>query len=235
MRAHAVYSITQSKNLAAHTALIDFSPNFSQKENDLLRGVPHKMKNAFQEALSGKNKERLKVACNLILKTNQYGMFPAVVTAVEKSAGLSEDLLDTLVQLSRDYYQVFQKTLQNPKKSSKYYLRSHIVNSLAKSVNRFEQHRCQEILLAYLSLTPISHYFVKQLFSGEHSELQKATLNLLRFSEHPNLILLSLDLICRAKPSPVLVSLVASRTDWEFIKALLQMITKDTQGLIIRH
>ncbi len=179
----------------------------------------------LRDSILGTDPHLFKNACNAAVWFREYDLIPTLLSALEDLDNDQPDLLaETLSDLVNQLYEELEGRrspldMRDPK-----LVRRYVLESLERSVKRFEKHQRREILNAFLLLAGHGNSAMTWILQNPHHTVYRETAELLCESLYEGHMRLLISFLDQSRPPPALLAAIARRTDRIFIEALLARI-----------
>lgn len=228
IRLGAIHGLVVRRNPEGHSQILARFPTFNDEELAELAATlirsQHKMLATLRDVLLSDDQRLCDNACHVILMGRVYQIIPTLVEVAEYSTHRhSEQALATLVQLASLFHrETFARGAD--KTCEPGIVRRQILPSLEMSVVRYDEHRRQEIIDAFLLVVPpTNETFLKILRERSHCCHQPVLNSLSTSAVVPILDLLTRLLHDMDIPVSALKA-IGARLDRKFLDYLLHNI-----------
>jgi len=191
---------------------------------DAYRATPHCAAPALKFALMGVDATLCKNACDLVLLTHDFDLFPTLVKAAENSShSLADHMLATITSLAEQLHEELSSWSVTSEHSGPdpSFARHRMLAALERSVLRYAEHRRQHILDAFLLLAPNDNPVLQRVLRDPNHPSHAPLLESLS-SSRSTVVMERLVALLRDTDAPAAaLRVIAQRTDREFVRFLL--------------
>jgi HEAT repeat protein len=229
----AVRAIVRRKDSAAHEQLIRCFDALGDSGQHTLcdahRETPHQMSAALAAAVQSGDPQGCKNACCILLLCHDFDQFPALIRAAENRHHRQAPIVSaTMKQLAYLLLEDLSDPTSNLRQggTDTYFFRRQIVRALERSVSDFARHYRQEILEAFLVLSPAGNDVLERILQDTHHPCHEPALAVLASSDSPAIIGQLVTLLHDATVPIGVLRIIAQRVDHGFLETLLRGLKK---------
>ena len=155
-----------------------------------------RMSSTLRDAVLGSDSQMFANGCQAILWFREYDLMPALINASEDEANPNSDTAaKTIVELSELLYQELAGPRDYQERRDPQLVRKHVVSSLELSVKRYTQHKRDEIIESFLTLTNRDNAVLKKILTNPRDGSYMAIVSSLTHSTRTGVIRLALSFL----------------------------------------
>ena len=187
----------------------------------------------LRNALLGNDPHLFKNACSAAVWLREYDLIPTLLSALEDLDHVHADLLsETLSDLVGQLYEELEGRRNPLDRRDPKLVRRYVLESLERSIKRFDQHQRHEILNAFLMLAGRANSAMTWILQNPHHAVYRAMAELLRESLYEAHMKLLIGFLDESRPPPALLSAIGRRSDRIFLELLLAKIGREPPAAI---
>ncbi len=211
--------------MAPARALVRRWSRLSERWKRRIAENPRRIAAAVRDAVLSSDGELCANGCEALLTIREFELIPALVTAIQEPENpYAAMVAETLIGLC----ELLQDEISGPRQKQR--LREplrvcqHVLPSLERAVDRYEQHRHREVVEAFLMLTNQENALLKRVLCTPRHPAYLVITEILGNSSRVSVMRLVLNLMeSRFAPS-VAMQVVSHRRDLAFVRLLLQRL-----------
>jgi HEAT repeat protein len=221
----ALYAILARRRGAGPRALVERWHQLQEPWKRLIVEQPRLISPAIRRAVLSADDTLCANGCEALLHTREYELIPALVTGIEEPQNpQASRVARTMIQLC----ELLEEDISGPRDrlpaQDPTRTRQSVLPSIERAVDRYEQHRCREVVEAFLMLTHRDNPLLQRILGEPRHPVYLVLLDVLTNSRRRSVIRLVLNLL-ESRPAPsVVVQLVSHRSDAPFVTALLKRV-----------
>lgn len=186
---------------------------------------PGRISGALRDALLGADPVHCANACEAVLFLREYDLMPALINATEDEANPHrEPNARALIELAEALYDELAAPRDYSRRRDPQLVRQHVLASLEPSVRNFDRHKRQEILESFLILVGRDNATLKQILQNPHDKCYLPLVEMLKTSQRIGVMRLVLNFLDDPHAPTSTISILAHRSDGEFLGHLLKKI-----------
>ncbi len=194
---------------------------------------PRQISPSVRHAVLSTDAELCANGCSALLYIREFELIPALVTGLEEPNNPHAPMVaQTLLSLCELLQEEISGPRDKPRLQDPVRICNLVLPSLEKAVERFELHRCREMIEAFLILANRENPVLHRVLAEPRHPAYMVMMDILCHSSRPALVRLVLNqLECRFAPSAV-IQVVAHRSDVTFMRQLLKRIGPEPSALL---
>ncbi len=192
---------------------------------EIIRRYHGRLIGALRDAIVGSDAEMMDRGARAAVWFREYDLIPTLLNVLEGRAARTADLAaETIIELVDALYEELAgprdyRDHRDPKR-----VRERVVDSLGKSVTRFDRHKRREVIEAFLLLAHRDNIVLRRTLKTPHQAAFVATVDLLAHSPHGGVIRLLLSFLDDPSAPSAALSVLAKRNDLKYVRYLLRKI-----------
>lgn len=225
IRDGALEALLARRSLDGQREIVARWHTLSDDWKKLIAARPGRVTRAVRDALLSPDTALCANGCNAVLALREFDLLPTLLKGAEDEANPHAKLLArTLLRLADLLYEELASPRDYAIRRDPQLLRQHVLGLLELSVARFEKHRRQEIIEAFLILAARDNSTLKRILQEPQHSAFPALIELLTHGERPGLLRLALSFLDDPQAPLAAVNVLAHRGDEPFIRRLLAKI-----------
>ncbi|MDP6446883.1 MAG: HEAT repeat domain-containing protein, partial [Pirellulaceae bacterium] len=219
-----------------HTALIKRWDTLSDRWKNSIAERGGRVSGAVRDAILSSDAELRANGCDAVLWLKEYDLIPALVNAAEESGSELADLsAQTLIELGELLFEELAAPRDYQNRRDPQLVRRFVLSSLEKSVDRFEQHKRDEIIECFLLLTKYENSLLRAILQNPKRIVYDAVVRRLSTSSRPGVTRLLLQFLDDSKVPPAALHILARRRDVPFVRRLLKSTGLEPTEAVLRN
>jgi hypothetical protein len=228
IRAATIRASIRRHERPTHAQLIENLSFLSESDRMVLgdahRSMPHHAAPALKAAILEGDANQCKNACRIIAISGDVDLMPVLVKAAEDKkhqyrTHVAATLLELATCIERELTQWAAGDRTAPHDPS--FKRHHVLVSLEQSMSRFHQHRCQEILDAFLLLAPVDNNTLNKILRDTNHACHAPVVAELTSTQDFAIMERLVEMLRDTDIPPAALKIIARRTDERFVEILL--------------
>jgi HEAT repeat protein len=225
IRDFAVRSLLRRKEIEGHRAVLN---RFNQLPPELQRVVwEHRVRlgGAIRELLRSGDPQEALLGIQIAVSFREYELVPVLTHMVLAPNRFPAKLAaGAILELAQALREERSESSPKPRVPPLEAIQRQFLHALGRAVERFSSHQCPEILLAYVVLAEPGDPLIARVLENPSHPAHRRLCEILQKAAHPNVVPLLVGLLQQHIVPPVVVRIVARRSDLHFIKAFLSLI-----------
>jgi HEAT repeat protein len=229
----AMQAVLGRRRGAGQRVLVERWHRLSERWKLQIARQPRQISPSVRHAVLSTEAELCANGCSALLYIREFELIPALVTGLEEPNNPHAPLVaQTLLSLCELLQEEISGPRDKPRLQDPVRICNLVLPSLEKAVERFELHRCREMIEAFLILANRENPVLHRVLAEPRHPAYLAMMDILCHSSRPALVRLVLNqLECRFAPSAV-IQVVAHRSDVTFMRQLLKRIGPEPSALL---
>ena len=225
IRSGALAALLKRSSPGGHREILRRGHILGKSLQSVFSKTPGKMQPALRESVLGSNRQMCFNACQAILWSREYDLFPVLLTLAEAPEHPHADLgRKTALQLAELLLEELHGPRINARRRDPQIIRRHAIACLEKSLFAFSRHQAWEVVEAYLTLAQRDDAGLRTiLLDPQHSCLAPIIGVFVRSACHGVARLLA-SFLDDPYPPKVMLKILIQRSDAEFVDILLKRI-----------
>lgn len=221
----ALRALLDRRSMAGQRELLKRLHRINERWRQILHERRGRMSQGVRDALLNADEQVFQNGCLAALWFAEYDLMPALVTVIEDSASPhGRKAAETLLKLARDLYAELAAPRNYADRRDPQLVRTHCLNVLECSAQRFPKHKCQEIVEAFLMLATRDNPTLRRLLADPRDPVYLVLLQTLRTSQNPGVMGLLLSFLNDSHAPSAPLGVIGKRSDVPFVKHLLERI-----------
>jgi len=227
IQAHALRTLTQRPGSSGKQDVLRRWHLLGDSRKELVAEPPARLGPAIREAILSSDRQLFRNACEAALWARECSLIPTLLIVAEDPAhpenplaaqtllALTEVLVDGLLSARHEEH------LPHPQ-----VIWRRVAPALEDSSKRYEQHRCPQVLEAFLMLAARdSAWLIHVLCHARHPALARV-IELLTTSPRPSIMRLLLSYLDDPNPPALILTILTQRCDVAFVKLLTKRVAE---------
>ena len=224
----ALRALLKRRSHAAQEELVRRWHTLSDRWKAIIAERPGRVAPAVRGAMSSVDAQICANGCEAVLWLHEYDLMPALLNAAEdKQHPYAGRIAATVVTLAELLYDELASPRDYRNRRDPQVVRQHVLASLERSVERFNQHHRPEILEAFLLLVNRDDLTLRNLLQNPYDASYLAIVDLLTTSPRPGVMRLVLNYLDDPLPPLSALNVVSHRHDVPFLRHLLRKLGSD--------
>ena len=224
----ALRALLKRRSHAAQEELVRRWHTLSDRWKSIIAERPGRIVAAVRDALASPDSQLCANGCEAVLCLHEYDLMPALLNAAEeKQNPHAGRIAQTLITLAELLYDELASPRDYRNRRDPQIVRQHVLASLERSVQRFNQHHRSEILEAFLLLTNCDNLSLKHALQNPYDSSFLAIVDMLTNSPRPGVMRLLLNYLDDPLPPLSALNVVSHRRDVPFLRRLLRKVGGD--------
>lgn len=218
----AVRGLVERRSKIGHQAVIAKWPGMPDSQREALHGGRGRMAVALHEALASDDAVTFQSACEITETIDEFDMMPTLVVVAEGAdEARSQRALGILSHLTAHLERMSHASRDSRDRQNTDLIRQSVLECLQRSVERFRQHRRQELIEFFVLLAGPDNKELLALLGAPHHPCFAVVADILGRSIHPAVTRLVIELAMCPDSPQVVRTVAGKRTDPEFTAALV--------------
>ncbi|MGI8978995.1 MAG: HEAT repeat domain-containing protein [Pirellulaceae bacterium] len=233
VRGEALPILLQRRSADAENEVLRRWPKLSDHWKQLVIGREGWLSPAIRRALLGNDPSLAELACTAAAELGDYELIPILVSVVcEKTDGISDLASSALFVLAERLAEVLSASRDFRNRKDPQVQRAHVLGSLEKGVQTFDQHQRRELIEALLILACRDNAVISRILQDPAERAYAPLMDLLLHSPRPCIMRLLLSYLEDPfAPLPALHAL-GRRRDITWLRQLFRKIGDEPSGAI---
>jgi len=221
----ALRALLARRSAAGHRELVHRWDALGERARSIVVERAERLSGAVRDALLASDPRLCANACEVLLRIHDYDLVPVLVGVAEDEANPNRDVAaQTLVRLAEALYVELAAPRDYQNRRNPQLIRQHVVTSLEASMQRFDRHKCREVLDAFLILSGRENVTLKRLLQNPHEPAYLAAIEALNNSPRPGVMRLILSFLDDPHAPLAIINVLTHRGDRAFVRHLLNKI-----------
>ncbi len=187
----------------------------------------------LRDAVLATNPQLCQNGCRAALWFREYDLMPAMVNAAEDESNPNRRLVaETLLKLAELLYEELAAPRDYRNRRDPQLIRQHLVASLEQSVRRYNKHRIDEIMEAFLLLVHCENVTLRQVMADPLDPSYRPIIEMLTRSNRGGLIRLVLNFLDDPAAPSAAITILAHRCDSRFIECLARKVGNEPSATV---
>ena len=233
IRDEALPVLLQRRSADAENEVLRRWPELSDHWKQLVIGREGWLSPAIRRALLGNDPSLAALACTAAARLGDYELIPILVSVVcERQNGISDPASGALFTLAERLAEILSAPRDFRNRKDPQVQRAHVLGSLEKGVQSFDQHQRRELIEALLILASRDNAVISRILQEPTERAYAPLMELLLHSPRPCIMRLLLSYLEDPfAPLPALHAL-GRRRDITWLRQLFQRIGDEPAGVI---
>jgi len=233
VREMALVAVLSRRSLAGHREVLRRLHTFDQRWEEIVREHRTRLSPALRDAVLGSDTQLCANGCRAVVWFHEYDLIPALVNALEDQTNANAEIVGTtLLELAETLYTEVTAPLEYAAWNDPESIRQHVISVLESSVQRFARHRRRQVMEAFLILVGRDNATLRNILRDPYHREFLALLDVLSKSTRKGLVRLLLDFLDDPRAPSAVLSVVAKRSDCEFVRRLLHKIGREPSSVV---
>ena len=198
---------------------------FGRKERNIISEKQGRLSHALRMAVLATDAQMMTNGFQATLWLREYELVPALVNALEdRSNPHRDEAARTLLELSKLLYTELAGQRDPRSRRDPQMVRRFVVNSLERSVGKYNQHENRAVVEAFLILATRENATLKKILNDPHHGTYLVVIDLLTHSEHGGVIRLLLSFLDDPFAPMSVLRVIAARSDKVFVRHLMAKV-----------
>lgn len=236
LQEHALAAILKRGHPAGHREVLARLHAMPETWRPVLERYHSRLLPVCRQALLGADAELCANACRVAVWFREYDLVPSLLAALEEpnhpQADLAAQTLSELVSLLCAELGSLRPLHGG---DSPQLVRRRMLSVLETAVARYGRHQRREVLEAFAALVNRDNLVLKQVLDNPHHAAFVALLELLARSSHRSILRLLLGFLDDPQAPSAALSVIARRSDLDFVTALLRKIGREPSAVVAQN
>ena len=234
--ARATEILLARRDVAGYRALLSRWSRLPQSCKEQLAARAAPLSRAVRDAILGNDMQLAVEGFDALLWLRDYDLIPAVVRAItERDGGLRELAEETLLTLCQQYEQTLRDRRRDAASERIDRRKEHVLDSLAQAAMRYDRHRRDKLVEAFLVLADHDHPQLAELLQNPHHKAFLPALDILKHSTRDAVIDVLLHWMTETRIPHCVPRIVAYRDDMPFIHRFLRFAGPEPSQRILAN
>jgi HEAT repeat protein len=232
----AVRALVARRSKQGHLAVLKLWHELSPELKQLVDDSQGRMGGALRDALLAKDDQLFANACEVAHESGEFDLAPTLITVAERAAGPRSRLATRLV------VEMVERIgrLETGAETTGYSrhpetIRRCVLESLERSVERFEHHGRKELNEAFVVLAGAESPALRAILDLQHHACYQTVVNMLTESANPAVLNVLITFLANQDAPLVVRSIIAKRVDQPFVEALLAMPRDPANSRLLKN
>jgi HEAT repeat protein len=221
----ALKALVSRRNRAGHLAVLSRWHLLSEPHREMVREGRGKMSAGLRDAVLSEDDQVFRNACEVVEQFGEFDLVSTLVTLAENKghqhASQATALVLRMVSLLSEM--VHGRSDPNDRRDPNA-MRSHLLECLERSVERFRDHHRTELIEAFVVLGGSSSELLRAIIEDPHHACYLTVVHTLSTSESTTVVKLLMGFLKVEHASLASLTLISKRSDDVFITHLLQFV-----------
>lgn len=232
----ALRAMLARRSPTAQRELLDRWHTLSKRWKRIVADSGGQLSNAIRDAILSPDEQLHQNGCDAVLTLREYDLIPLLVTAAEDtSIPRAEKSAETLLLLADSLCEELAAPRDYQNRRDPRVALAHVTGTLEQSVARFDQHKCREIVEAFLMLVGNDNPVLHDILHRPHDKAFLTLVNLLSNSPRRGVMRLILDALDDPRSPSVVYGILARRKDVSFVRHMLRRFSDDVPKSVQRN
>lgn len=219
----ALRTLLKRRSEEVHRQLLRRWSTLSDEWKSIIRQRPGCMSGVFRSVVLDRDAEYFDDACDALLGLREYDLVSSLITASEDRVNPHAPVAAaTLVKLVELLHEELVGERDYRKRRDPQLVRKHVLASLEKSIGRYGDHKCKEIIEAFLMLTGRDNPILKKVLLNPHAKCYLPVIELLSTSPRPGIMRLLLSYLDDPHAPTSAINAAVNRHDAVFLRSLFR-------------
>lgn len=233
---HALAAILKRAHPAGHREILARLHQMPEPWRPALERYHSRLLPVCRQALLGADPQLCANACQAALWFREYDLVPALLLALEETNHPQADLLaQTLVELVNLLCAELGSLRPLQGGDSPPLVRRRLIGVLETAVGRYGRHQRREVLEAFAALVNRDNLTLKQVLDNPHHAAFVPLVDLLARSSQRSILRLVLGFLDDPQAPSAALSVIARRSDPDFVVALLRKIGREPSAVVAQN
>ncbi len=229
----ALRALLARRSTLAQQELVARWPTLNARWKAIIAERPARLTAALRDAILGPDGALCENACRAAQDLRDYDQVAVLLTAAEDPNNPRADLgAATLARLAELLYEELAAPRNYKERRDPQLIRVHVVAALEKSILRFERHRRQEVVEAFLLLAARDNAALQSVLRDPHQAVYPRVIDLLTRSPQPGIVRLLLSYLDDPNAPLAAIQILARRNDAVLVRQLLRKVGSEPAGAI---
>ncbi len=214
-------SLIQRRNRMGHTAVLSHWHKLNEEQRELVIQGRGKMASALRDGILSTDETLFQNACDVMVRFREFDLVSALITLAEdRSHPHSNRATELVLQMVSQLVEMVHGKRDPNDRRDPTMIRSHVMESLERSVERFRTHQRNELIEAFVILGGITCSLLRNILEDPHHVCYLTVVNTLSTSQSPGVVKLLLSFLGSDHPSLAILTVISRRSDECFLRQL---------------
>jgi hypothetical protein len=236
IRDRALETLLKRRNSLGHLEILRRLHTLDEPWRRTVQANHSRMLPALREAVISSDCQLCINGCNAAVSFRQYDLVPAILIALENPANPNAAVVsEALLGLTAQICEAITAAPEDADRREAQAIRRRVVAALELSVGRFARHRRREIVEAFVLLTYRDNAVLRQVLQDPYHPAFVVLVDMLSKCPNGEVISLLLSYLDHPQPPSAVLSIIAKRSDPQFIMTLLRKIGHEGPPVVVQN
>ncbi|HYW78880.1 MAG TPA: HEAT repeat domain-containing protein [Thermoguttaceae bacterium] len=233
MQDRALKALLKRRSPAGHREILRRLHTIPERWKAIIQGRRARLGRTLRDAVLSSDWQLCRNGCTAAVWFGEYDLIPTLLNLLEdRTAENAELAAETLTDLVGRLYSALAGPHDADDRRDPQLVRNHVLTSLEHSVKRYAQHNRREVIEAFLLLVRRDNATMTNILRDPHDPSFLTIIEILSKSSRGGVMRLLLSYLDDPHVPPAVISVVAKRTDLDFVGNLLRKIGREPSSSV---
>lgn len=232
----ALTALLDRRSVAGQHELLRRLHRINERWRQLLHERRGRMSRGIRDAILSREEQLFHNGCQAAIWFGEYELMPALLTVLEDQASPhAKAAAQTLLKLALDLHAELAAPRNYADRRDPQLVRTHCINVLEASVQRFTRHRSPEVVEAFLTLANRENPLLRRVLADPRDPTYLIILQMLRNTQNPGVMGLLLNFLDDPQAPSAALGVIGHRADAAFVKHVLERLRGGLSSVVISN